>query len=111
MTFRALLAEKTDGGYRAELRDLDDGNLHGDVLVDVAYSSLNYKDALAVTGRGRIIRKFPMVLGIDLAGTVVESGQRVVACGQGLGETEWGGYAQRQRVRPEALGPLPDSLS
>jgi putative YhdH/YhfP family quinone oxidoreductase len=118
MTFRALLAEKTDGGYRAELRDLDDADLHGDVLVDVAYSSLNYKDGLAVTGRGKIIRKFPMVLGIDLAGTVVESsspyytpGERVVACGQGLGETEWGGYAQRQRVRAETLVPLPDSLS
>ncbi|HEV2722146.1 MAG TPA: acryloyl-CoA reductase, partial [Thermoanaerobaculia bacterium] len=118
MTFRALIAEKTDSGYRTELRDLDESALKGEVLVDVAYSSLNYKDGLAVTARGKIIRKFPMVLGIDLAGTVVESsspdykpGERVVACGQGLGETEWGGYAQRQRVRSEVLVPLPDALT
>jgi len=115
---KAFVAEKIDGGYRAELRDLRDDELHGDVLVDVAYSSLNYKDALAVTARGKIIRRFPMVLGIDLAGTVVESsvaefkpGDRVVAVGQGLGETDWGGYAQRQRVRAGALVPLPDSLA
>jgi acrylyl-CoA reductase (NADPH) len=118
MTFRALLAEKTDSGYRVDLRDLNDADLKGDVLVDVAYSSLNYKDGLAVTARGKIIRKFPMVLGIDLAGTVVESsrsdykpGDRVVAVGQGLGETDWGGYAQRQRVRSEVLVPLADALS
>ena len=118
MTNRALFAEKTDSGYRVDLRDLNDADLRGDVLVDVAYSSLNYKDGLAITGKGKIIRKFPMVLGIDLAGTVVESsspdykpGDRVVGIAQGLGETEWGGYAQRQRVRAEALVPLPDALS
>jgi len=117
-TFRALLAEKIDRGYRAELRELNDDALHGDVLVDVAYSSLNYKDALAVTAKGKIIRRFPMILGIDLAGTVVESssskfkaGDRVVAVGQGLGETEWGGYTQRERVRADALVPLPDALT
>ena len=110
MTFRALLAEKIDGGYRVDLRDLDDADLRGEVLVDVGYSSLNYKDALAITARGKIIRKFPMVLGIDLAGTVVESsssaykpGDRVVGIAQGLGETEWGGYAQRQRRGAEPL--------
>src|SRR5207237_6263114 len=65
MTFRALLAEKIDGGYRVDLRDLDDADMRGEVLVDVGYSSLNYKDALAITARGKIIRKFPMVLGID----------------------------------------------
>ena len=118
MTFRALLAEKTDSGYRVDLREMNDSDLRGDVLVDVACSSLNYKDGLAVTARGKIIRKFPMVLGIDLAGTVAESstpafkpGDRVVACGQGLGETDWGGYAQRQRVRAEVLVPLPDALT
>lgn len=118
MTFRALLAETTDSGYRVELRELSDDDLRGDVLVDVAFSSLNYKDGLAVTARGKIVRKFPMVLGIDLAGTVVESsspdyksGDRVVGLAHGLGETEWGGYAQRQRVRAETLVPLPDSLS
>jgi putative YhdH/YhfP family quinone oxidoreductase len=118
MSNRALFAEKTEGGYRVDFRDLDDGDLRGDVLVDVAYSSLNYKDGLAITARGKIIRKFPMVLGIDLAGTVVESsspdykpGDRVVGLAHGLGETEWGGYAQRQRVRADVLVPLPDALS
>src|SRR4029078_7089619 len=76
------------------------------------------KDGLAITARGKIIRKFPMVLGIDLAGTVVESssadykpGDRVVGLAHGLGETEWGGYAQRQRVRADVLVALPDALS
>jgi acrylyl-CoA reductase (NADPH) len=89
-----------------------------DVLIDVAYSSLNYKDGLAVTGRGKIIRRFPTVVGIDLAGTVVESsadefkpGDRVVGHGQGLGETDWGGYAQRQRVRAEAVVKIPDDIT
>jgi putative YhdH/YhfP family quinone oxidoreductase len=114
---KALLATNTDG-YRVSLTDVPDSDLKGDVLIDVAYSSLNYKDALAVTGRGKIVRRFPMVLGIDLAGTVVESsspdfkaGERVLAVGQGLGETEWGGYAQRQRVSAGALVPLPDGMS
>ena len=88
------------------------------VTVDVAYSSLNYKDALAVTRRGKIVRRFPMVLGIDLAGTVVASddpalapGTKVLATGQGLGESEWGGYVARERVRADALVPLPDGMS
>lgn len=88
------------------------------VTVDVSWSSLNYKDALAVTRKGRIVRRFPMVLGIDLAGTVVASddadfapGANVVAVGQGLGESEPGGYTQRQRVRASALVPLPDGLT
>lgn len=114
---KALLATNTDG-YRVALTEIPDSDLKGEVLVDVAYSSLNYKDALAVTGRGKIVRRFPMVLGIDLAGTVVESssadykpGDRVLAVGQGLGESEWGGFAQRQRVRADALVPLPDGMS
>lgn len=82
----------------------------GDVTVDIAYSSLNYKDGLAVTRRGKIVRKFPMVLGIDLAGTT-ESGEKVLATGQGLGESEPGGYTQRQRVRRDVLVPLPDGMS
>ena len=88
------------------------------VTVDVAHSSLNYKDGLAVTGRGRIVRKFPMVLGIDLAGTVVASesddfqaGDRVLGTGQGLGELQWGGYTTRQRVQPDALVRVPDGIS
>lgn len=90
----------------------------GGVTVDVAYSSLNYKDGLAVTGRGKIVRKFPMVLGIDLAGTVADSdtaefkpGDRVLGTGQGLGELIWGGFAQRARVPADALVHVPAGLS
>ncbi|HYO76895.1 MAG TPA: MDR family oxidoreductase [Thermoanaerobaculia bacterium] len=105
MTFNALVARENEVAFE----QLDD--LPGDgVTLDVAYSSLNYKDALAVTRRGKIVRKFPMVLGIDVAGTT-ESGQQVLAVGQGLGETEWGGYAQRARIREDALVPLPEGMS
>lgn len=110
---RALLAH-SQNDVRLEDVDLP---TDGEVVVDVAYSSLNYKDALAVTGKGRIVRRFPMVLGIDLAGTVAESsspdfraGDRVVGVAQGLGELDWGGYAERERVRADAVVPLPESL-
>ncbi|HEX8170808.1 MAG TPA: MDR family oxidoreductase [Thermoanaerobaculia bacterium] len=119
--FRALIARQQDPKrYSVALETIGDDELprDGEVLVDVAYSSLNYKDALAVTARGRIIRRFPMVPGIDLAGTVVESasdefqpGDRVAGVAQGLGELDWGGYAQRQRVRANAVVKLPESLS
>src|SRR5690606_18322927 len=89
-----------------------------DVLVEVAYSSLNYKDGLAVTGKSRIARKLPMVAGADLAGTVVESrspdwraGDKVVVNGWGMSETEWGGYSRFQRVKPQWLTRLPDAFS
>lgn len=118
MAFQALVAREKEGGYDVAIESLRDEDLHGEVLVDVAYSSLNYKDALAVTAKGRIIRRFPMVLGIDLAGTVAASdspdyqpGDRVLATGQGLGEMDWGGYSQRQRVKADALVPLPDGLT
>ena len=115
MTFAALVAHED----RVSFEQLTDDDLPKDgVLVDVAYSSLNYKDALAVTRRGRIVRRFPMVLGIDLAGTVVASddpefapGDRVVGHGQGLGESDGGGYTPRQRVRPDAIVHLPDGIS
>lgn len=114
---KALIARKQEKGYSVALEELDELP-PGDVTVDIDYSSLNYKDALAVTAKGKIIRKFPMVLGIDLAGTVVESttdefktGDRVIGLAQGLGETEWGGFAQRQRVQANALVPLPATLS
>jgi acrylyl-CoA reductase (NADPH) len=88
------------------------------VLVDVSHSSLNYKDGLAITAKGKIIRKFPMILGIDLAGTVVESsspefqvGDRVAGTGQGLGELAWGGFTQLQRVSADQIVKLPDALS
>jgi putative YhdH/YhfP family quinone oxidoreductase len=113
MTIHALVAREES----VALEQLD-APPPGEVTVDVAYSSLNYKDALAVTRRGKIVRRFPMVLGIDLAGTVAEShhadfqtGANVLAIGQGLGESEWGGYAQRQTVRADALLPLPRSMS
>ena len=120
MSFSALLARETEGGYTTSFETIGENDLpqDGEVTVDVQYSSLNYKDGLAVTGRGKIIRRFPMVPGIDLAGTVAASttpefkpGDRVLATGQGLGESDWGGYAQRQRVRADALVPLPDGLS
>jgi acrylyl-CoA reductase (NADPH) len=118
--FHALVARQKDNGYSVAIEALHQADLNGDadVLVEIAYSSLNYKDALAVTAKGKIIRRFPMVLGIDLAGTVVKSssdefksGERVLAVGQGLGETEWGGYAQFQRVPASALVRIPDPLS
>ena len=110
-TIRAFVARQTDGKYQTDLETLSTAELppQGD-LVAVEFSSLNYKDALAVTGRGKIVRRFPMVLGIDLAGRL-ESGQAVVAVGQGLGETDFGGYAQRQRIPSDAWVPLPEGLS
>jgi len=113
--FKALLLE-TAGA--PELRELDRHALpEGDVLVQVAYSSLNYKDGLAVTGKGKVLRSYPIVPGIDLAGTVVESsagafqpGDKVLVTGWGLGEEYWGGYAELARVRSEWLLPLPAGL-
>ncbi len=106
---------KPKGGFkRLTLADLPDN----DVLVEVAYSTVNYKDGLAVSGKGRIARKLPMVAGIDLAGTVVESrspdwkaGDKVVVNGWGLSETQWGGYSRFQRLKPEWLTRLPDAFS
>lgn len=98
---------------------LDEAELPADgVLVDVAYSTLNYKDALAMTGKGKIIRSFPMIPGIDLAGTVAETvdggpavGTRVLANGHGLGEVRAGGYAERARVPGDWLLPIPERFS
>lgn len=117
-TFQALVLNQRDGRTVAELQTLTDADLPaGEVLVAVEYSSLNYKDGLAVTGKGKIVRQFPLVPGIDLAGTVLESaapgyrpGERVVLTGWGVGERYWGGYAQRARVRADWLVPLPDAL-
>ena len=117
-SFQALVLEQRDGRTTAGIQALETGALPpGDVLVDVAYSCLNYKDGLAITGRGKIIRSFPMVPGIDFAGTVAESqhpdftpGDAVVLTGWGVGETHWGGLAQRARVRGDWLVPLPAGL-
>ncbi|MBO1435908.1 MDR family oxidoreductase [Meiothermus sp. CFH 77666] len=117
-TFKALVVESGDP-YTAQIRQASVDELPpGDVLVRVAYSSLNYKDGLAITGAGKVIRSFPMVPGIDLAGTVVESaspdyqpGDAVVLTGWGVGERHWGGLAELARVRAEWLVPLPEGLT
>lgn len=117
-TFRALVLTEEEGRTQSELRELTLADLpEGDVLVAVEYSSLNYKDGLAVTGKGKIVRTFPFVPGIDLAGTVIESegtafrpGERVVLTGWGVGERYWGGYSQRARLRSDWLVRLPKGL-
>lgn len=117
--FKAVLIEKDDAGYRAGLCELDDAALpEGDVTVRVEYSTLNYKDGLAITGKGPVVRKFPMVPGIDLAGTVEASshpgiavGDRVLLNGWGVGEGHWGGLAQRARLKGEWLVPLPAAFT
>jgi putative YhdH/YhfP family quinone oxidoreductase len=114
-TFRAFIVDEVDGKYTSGFRDLSLADLPNEkVLVDVAYSTLNYKDGLAVTGKGKIVRKFPMVCGIDLAGTVAESadpafkpGDRILVNGWGLSETFWGGYTQKQRVNPRFITRVP----
>lgn len=118
-TFRALILENTGGKTEAAVKELTaDSFPDGDVLVSVAYSSLNYKDALAVTNRGKIVRRFPMVPGIDFSGVVAEStsglfkpGDPVVLTGWGVGEEHWGGFAQLARVKSGWLLPLPQGLT
>ena len=113
--FKGILIEKDGAGYRAALTDLDEAQLpEGDVTVQVSHSTLNYKDALAITGRGPVVRTFPMVPGIDLAGTVAHSthpdyraGDAVIVNGWGVGEKHWGGLAQMARVNGNWLVPLP----
>lgn len=117
--FQAILVEKDAAGYRARLTALDESALPpGDVQVRVDYSTLNYKDALALTGKSPVVRTFPLVPGIDLAGTVEACthpdyavGDRVVLNGWGVGEQHWGGLAQKASVRGDWLIPLPERLS
>ena len=117
--FKAILIEKDEAGYRAGLTELDEAALpEGDVTVQVAYSTLNYKDGLAITGKGPVVRKFPMVPGIDLVGTVTEShhagvqvGEQVVLNGWGVGENHWGGLAQKARLKGDWLVPLPAAFT
>lgn len=117
--FKAILIERDPEPHRANLRDLDEAQLPpGDVTVRIDYSTLNYKDALAITGKGPVVRQFPMVPGIDFAGTVERSshadhktGDRVVLNGWGVGETHWGGLGQIARVKGEWLVPLPSALT
>jgi acrylyl-CoA reductase (NADPH) len=117
--FNALLIEKDDAGYRASVKPIDDAQLpEGDVTVKVAYSTINYKDGLAITGKAPVVRKFPLVAGIDFAGVVESStharwkaGDRVVLNGWGVGESHSGGLAQRARVKGDWLVALPAGLS
>jgi acrylyl-CoA reductase (NADPH) len=117
--YKALLIEKDGGPYRASVQSLNDDNLpEGDVTVRVDYSTINYKDGLAITGKSPVVRKFPLVAGIDFAGTVESSshagwkaGDKVVLDGWGVGETHSGGLAQRARVRGDWLVALPAGLS
>lgn len=115
---RAILVEKTDAGQTARLTDVPDASLpEGNVTVRVEYSTLNYKDALAITGKSPVVRKFPMVPGIDLSGTVEESahpawkkGDLVVLNGWGIGEGHFGGLAERARVDGDWLVRIPPPL-
>jgi acrylyl-CoA reductase (NADPH) len=117
--FKAIMITKDDAGYRAELQEVDEARLpEGDVTVRVAYSTLNYKDALAITGKSPVVRSFPMVPGIDFAGTVETSshpafkaGDAVVLNGWGVGEVHWGGLAQKARVKGDWLIPLPAAFT
>ncbi|WP_263064339.1 acrylyl-CoA reductase (NADPH) [Dickeya dadantii] len=116
---RALVLRQQDGLTLADVNTLEPSQLpDGDVTVDVDWSGINYKDALAITGKGKIIRQFPMVPGIDFAGTVRHSdhpdfkaGQPVVLTGWGVGENHWGGLAEQARVRADWLVPLPQGLT
>ncbi len=118
-SFRALLVSKTEDGQKAEFVRLTEADLmEGDVTIDVAHSSVNYKDGLAVTGRGPIIRRFPLIPGIDLAGTVKASshpnwkpGDKVVLGGWGVGEGHHGGFAEVARVKGDWLTALPAGFS
>ena len=113
--FKGILIEKDEAGYRASLTDIDEGQLPaGDVTVRVSHSTLNYKDGLAITGKGPVVRRFPMVPGIDLVGTVEQTthpeykvGDAVVLNGWGVGEVHWGGLAQKARLNGNWLVPLP----
>ena len=117
--FSAILIEKTDNGQTCGLKQLDDSQLpEGDVTIDVAYSSINYKDGLAMTGAGPVVRRWPMVPGIDLVGTVSESsyaefkpGDTVLLNGWGVGEVHWGGLATKARLKGDWLIKLPSGFS
>lgn len=117
--FKAILITKDDMGYRAQVTNVDEAALpEGDVHVKVHYSTLNYKDGLAITGKSPIVRSFPMVPGIDLTGEVIKSsspefkpGDLVLLNGWGVGESHWGGLAQEARLKSEWLIPLPKAFT
>ncbi|MBV8754442.1 MAG: oxidoreductase [Hyphomicrobiales bacterium] len=118
-TFKAIRIEKAEKGQSVALVDFDEKDLmDGDVTVNVAWSTVNYKDGLALTGKAPVVRRFPMIPGIDLAGTVEASsnpawrpGDQIILNGFGLGETHLGGYAEKARVKGDWLVALPSSMS
>ena len=118
-TFKAVVIDKNEAGQSVEIRAFDEADLmDGDVTVRVSHSTLNYKDGLAVTGKAPVVRRFPMIPGVDLAGIVEASsnpdfkpGDAVVLNGWGLGETHLGAYAEKVRVKGDWLIPLPQGLS
>jgi acrylyl-CoA reductase (NADPH) len=118
-TFDALLVSKTDAGQSAEWTSLGESDLmEGDVTLRVSHSTINFKDGLAITGRSPVVRRWPMIPGIDMAGTVTASshpdykpGDAVLANGWGLGEVHYGGYAQMARVKGDWLLPIPAGLT
>ncbi|WP_261540155.1 MDR family oxidoreductase [Burkholderia multivorans] len=117
--FRGIVVNKDESGYRAALEEIAVSQLSdGDVTVKIAWSTLNYKDGLAITGRSPVVRSFPLVPGIDFAGTVVDSnhpnwkvGDRVVLNGWGVGEVHWGGFAEFARVSGDWLISHPDKMN
>lgn len=117
--FKGILIQKNDKGYYSELANIDESELpEGDITIKVDYSSLNYKDGLAISGKSPVVRQFPMVPGIDLVGTVIESstdkyqvGDHVLLNGWGVGEKHWGGLAQVARLNSQWLIPLPKHLN
>jgi len=118
-TFKAIVIDKGEGGTIAALKDFDDANLmEGDVTVRPEYSTINYKDGLAISGKAPVVRRFPMIAGVDFAGTVEASshpdwkaGDQVICNGWGLGETHLGAYAQKARVKGDWLVRLPAGMS
>src|ERR1700723_1483 len=118
-TFEAVVIEKVEAGQTVRLTDFDDKDLmDGDVTVAVEYSTINYKDGLAITGKSPVVRRFPMIAGVDFAGTVESSshpawepGDKVILNGWGLGETHLGAYAEKARVKGDWLVRLPASMS
>ena len=118
-TFKAIRIDKAEKGQTVALVDFDEKDLmDGDVMVKVAWSTINYKDGLALTGKAPVVRRFPMIPGIDLAGTVETSsnpawkpGDQVILDGFGLGETHLGSYAEKARVKGDWLVPLPAGMS
>ncbi len=118
-SFKAIVIDKSEAGQTVRLTDFDDNNLmDGDVTIGVEYSTVNYKDGLAVTGKAPVVRRFPMIAGVDLAGTVESSshpswrsGDKVIVNGWGLGETHLGAYGEKARVKGDWLVRLPSGMT